>query len=148
MADCGVFGIPDEEFGESLAAHVQLAPGACIDADDIRAHVAARLAKYKVPKVVVFEAQLPPPRHRKTVQAQAQRAVLAAASRRLITRRINPVYITQALHRNAQQKPDEVATICIESDPYARGDLRPRRTPRRRPARISSNRVTGLPFSH
>ena len=39
---------------------MQLAPGACIDADDIRAHVAARLAKYKVPKVVVFEAaQLP-----------------------------------------------------------------------------------------
>lgn len=57
--DVAVFGIPDAEFGESLAAHVQLAPGACIDADDIRAHVAARLAKYKVPKVVVFEAQLP-----------------------------------------------------------------------------------------
>jgi long-chain acyl-CoA synthetase len=57
--DVAVFGIPDPEFGEALAAHVELAPNASIGAEDIRAHVAEHLAKYKVPKVVVFQEQLP-----------------------------------------------------------------------------------------
>ena len=57
--DVAVFGIPDPEFGESLAAHVELAPGAQVGVEDIRGRVASHLAKYKIPKVVVFEEQLP-----------------------------------------------------------------------------------------
>jgi long-chain acyl-CoA synthetase len=59
VEDVAVFGIPDPEFGESLAAHVELTPGANLSADDIRAHVASRMAKYKVPRVVEFEEKLP-----------------------------------------------------------------------------------------
>ncbi|MEU4311285.1 AMP-binding protein [Nocardia sp. NPDC024068] len=59
VADVAVFGIPDPEFGEALAAHVQLAPGATLGVEAIRAHVAHHLAKYKVPKVVVLEGALP-----------------------------------------------------------------------------------------
>ncbi|MBV9511011.1 MAG: AMP-binding protein [Caulobacteraceae bacterium] len=59
VADAAVFGVPDEEFGESLAAHIQLAPDQTIAAEDVRAFLSARLAKYKAPRTIVFEAELP-----------------------------------------------------------------------------------------
>lgn len=59
VADVAVFGIPDPDFDEAVAAHVQPDPGATLADDDVRAHVARRLARYKVPKVVVFENTLP-----------------------------------------------------------------------------------------
>ncbi|HEY9310880.1 AMP-binding protein [Williamsia sp.] len=59
VADVAVFGIPDPEFGESLAAHIQPEHGSTLDADAVRAHVTQHLARYKVPKVVVFEDTLP-----------------------------------------------------------------------------------------
>lgn len=59
VADVAVFGIPDAEFGEALAAHVELLPHATVTAQDVRAHVQRNLAKYKTPKVVVFEERLP-----------------------------------------------------------------------------------------
>ena len=57
VRDCAVFGIPDEDFGEAVAAAVELSGEASGDA--IRAHVAGRLAGYKVPRVVTFHAALP-----------------------------------------------------------------------------------------
>lgn len=59
VADVAVVGIPDDDFGEALAAHVQREPGATLTEHDIRAHVAAQLARYKIPRVVVFDDQLP-----------------------------------------------------------------------------------------
>ncbi|ODV06504.1 MAG: hypothetical protein ABT20_12940 [Rubrivivax sp. SCN 70-15] len=59
IADCAVFGIPDAEFGEALAAAVQPAPGAALTADGVRAWLHERIAGYKVPKVVSFHEQLP-----------------------------------------------------------------------------------------
>lgn len=59
VRDAAVFGIPDAEYGEALAAHIQAEPDADLTADGVRAHVAARLAKYKVPRTVVFEESLP-----------------------------------------------------------------------------------------
>ncbi len=59
IADCAVFGIPDDEFGESLAAYIQLRDGAGIGDDDVRAHVRQHLAAYKVPKVVELVDDLP-----------------------------------------------------------------------------------------
>jgi long-chain acyl-CoA synthetase len=59
VADCAVFGIPDERFGEALAAHVQLVEGVALDADAVRAHVRENLAGYKVPREVVFAGELP-----------------------------------------------------------------------------------------
>jgi len=57
--DCAVFGIPDEEFGESLAAAVERAPGSDLTAEQVREFLAGKLAKYKVPKRVDFHATLP-----------------------------------------------------------------------------------------
>lgn len=59
VADCAVFGIPDAEFGEGLAAAVQCVPGESPSADDVRAWLKQRLAGYKVPSVVTFHAELP-----------------------------------------------------------------------------------------
>jgi long-chain acyl-CoA synthetase len=59
VADCAVFGIPDTEFGETIAAAVQLHPGACIDGPEVRDYLSARLADYKVPREVSFHAALP-----------------------------------------------------------------------------------------
>jgi len=57
--DCAVFGIPDDEFGEALAAAVQPRAGAQLGADDVRAFLRGRLAGYKVPAVVTFHQTLP-----------------------------------------------------------------------------------------
>ena len=57
--DVAVFGIPDRDYGEALAAHVEPAPGASLTADDVVAHVNRHLARYKAPRVVVFDAHLP-----------------------------------------------------------------------------------------
>jgi long-chain acyl-CoA synthetase len=54
-----VFGIPDDEFGESLAAAIQPDLGAELTAEAVRAYVHERMAGYKVPKVVTFHDQLP-----------------------------------------------------------------------------------------
>jgi long-chain acyl-CoA synthetase len=59
VADCAIFGIPDEEFGEAVCAVVQLQPGASIDEADVKAYLRRHVAGYKVPKQVAFSADLP-----------------------------------------------------------------------------------------
>ncbi|MDM0066813.1 acyl-CoA synthetase [Variovorax sp. J31P207] len=59
VQDCAVFGIPDDDFGESLAAAVELIPGAEVSARDIQTYLEAHLAKYKVPRRIDFHASLP-----------------------------------------------------------------------------------------
>ncbi|MFB8000929.1 AMP-binding protein [Nocardia sp. NPDC056000] len=56
VRDAAVFGIPDADLGESIAAHIE-ATG--LTADQVREHVRANLAGYKVPKTVVFDDNLP-----------------------------------------------------------------------------------------
>jgi long-chain acyl-CoA synthetase len=57
--DCAVFGIPDAEFGEALMAVIEPQPGVTLDAMDIRRHLKATLADYKVPKHIDIRAELP-----------------------------------------------------------------------------------------
>lgn len=57
VRDCAVFGIPNEDFGESVAAAVELS-GTVTD-DAIRAHVGEHLARFKVPRVITFHDALP-----------------------------------------------------------------------------------------
>jgi long-chain acyl-CoA synthetase len=59
VEDCAVFGIPDDEFGEALAAAVQPRAGAQLAADDVRGFLREHIAGYKVPAVVTFHDALP-----------------------------------------------------------------------------------------
>ncbi len=59
VADCAVFGIPDDEYGEKLCAVVQPIPGAVFTAAAVQAHLRERVAGYKVPRQVEFRAELP-----------------------------------------------------------------------------------------
>ena len=59
VADCAVFGIPDEEFGESVMAVVQPQPGAALDEVSLRAELRRTLAGYKVPRRIDFAESLP-----------------------------------------------------------------------------------------
>ncbi|WP_309645440.1 acyl-CoA synthetase [Phenylobacterium sp.] len=59
VADCGVFGIPDDEFGEAVCAVVQMQPGAELTEGEVRGFLRERMASYKVPKRVDFHAELP-----------------------------------------------------------------------------------------
>jgi long-chain acyl-CoA synthetase len=62
VADVGVFGVPDDEWGEQVKAAVELAPGFEAGealAEEIRSFARESLAGYKVPRSIDFEKRLP-----------------------------------------------------------------------------------------
>ncbi|SDF65216.1 AMP-binding protein [Pseudonocardia oroxyli] len=59
VREVAVVGVPDERFGQRLAAYVVRAPGATVDEDGIRDLVRAKAARYAVPRDVVFLDELP-----------------------------------------------------------------------------------------
>jgi acyl-CoA synthetase (AMP-forming)/AMP-acid ligase II len=59
VCEVAVIGVVDDEFGQRLRAYVVAQPGHDPSPDDLRDHVKANLARYKVPRDVVFIAELP-----------------------------------------------------------------------------------------
>ncbi|GAA2648682.1 AMP-binding protein [Streptomyces vastus] len=59
VTDCVVVGIPDETWGERVAAVVAVPPGATVTVDELRDWVRRSLAGYKVPRSVVLTETLP-----------------------------------------------------------------------------------------
>lgn len=59
IADCAVFGIPDEEFGEALCAYIQLQEGMELVESDLRTRLRETVAGYKMPRVWEFVPELP-----------------------------------------------------------------------------------------
>ncbi len=54
VADVAVVGIPDLVLGEEVCAIIQLRPGHSLSEQELKEHVAKRLAHFKVPKYVYF----------------------------------------------------------------------------------------------
>ncbi len=59
IADVAVIGMDDEDFGKALRAFVVRRDGANLAEDDVRQYVKDNLARFKVPRSVVFLDELP-----------------------------------------------------------------------------------------
>ena len=71
VAECAAFGLPDAQWGEAVAVAVVLYAGAALSQEAVREHLAARLARFKLPRRVFFVEALP-----KTALGKLQRAAL------------------------------------------------------------------------
>ena len=50
VAECSVFGVPDDRLGEEVGAAIYARPGEIIDAVALREHCAAIMARHKIPR--------------------------------------------------------------------------------------------------
>jgi len=59
VADVGVIGVPDEVRGQIAKAFVVLKPGQTVTPDELIGFCKDKIAKYKLPREVVFVTELP-----------------------------------------------------------------------------------------
>jgi acyl-CoA synthetase (AMP-forming)/AMP-acid ligase II len=59
VSEAAAIGVEDEDFGQRLRAFVVLERGKHATADELQAYVKANLARFKVPREVVFLRELP-----------------------------------------------------------------------------------------
>jgi len=80
VAEASVIGIPDDVFGENICAVVVLRPGGEATAEEVRAHTAQHLTKFKVPAQVVFQGALPKNIAGKVLKREIRRQLAARAA--------------------------------------------------------------------
>jgi acyl-CoA synthetase (AMP-forming)/AMP-acid ligase II len=73
VADVAVIGIPDERWGEAVAALVVSKPGTAVTPDELIQFAKQRIAAYKAPKSVSFVASLPRNAAGKLLKAELRR---------------------------------------------------------------------------
>lgn len=59
IVDVSVLGVPDERYGEQVAAFVRLADGASLTEEEMREQLGSRVARYKVPRYLVVVDDFP-----------------------------------------------------------------------------------------
>ena len=57
--ECAVFGVPSDEWGESVHATVTLYEGASVTDEEIQAFVRDHMASYKIPRSIDRMAEIP-----------------------------------------------------------------------------------------
>ncbi len=73
VGECAVVGVPDPRWGEVGRAYVIPVPGRAISPDDVIAHCAARLARFKVPASAAITDAIP-----RTASGKVQKHLLRA----------------------------------------------------------------------
>jgi acyl-CoA synthetase (AMP-forming)/AMP-acid ligase II len=71
VAECAVFGVPDDRWGEVPAAHVVIKKGSTTTAEDLIGFCAQRISRHKRPRLVKLVDSLP-----RTAVGKIQKAVL------------------------------------------------------------------------
>jgi acyl-CoA synthetase (AMP-forming)/AMP-acid ligase II len=59
VSEVAAIGVEDKDFGQRLRAFVVLEKGTEASEDELKAHVKANLARYKVPREIIFLDELP-----------------------------------------------------------------------------------------
>ncbi len=78
VLDAAVFGLPHRVLGEEVAAAVKVRHGSTLDADELRAHAAARLARFKVPvRIDVRHDDLPRNPNGKILKRELRESILS-----------------------------------------------------------------------
>jgi long-chain acyl-CoA synthetase len=83
VRDCGVFGIPDEEFGEKLRTHIEPDPAVLFGAAEVAAFLCERPADFQVPRVIKFETTLPREDSGKIIKRKLRELYWAPAGRNI-----------------------------------------------------------------
>jgi acyl-CoA synthetase (AMP-forming)/AMP-acid ligase II len=83
VVDAAVIGVPDEQWGESVKAVVQLRPGTPATAEELIAFCGERLAGYKKPRSVDFVDELPRDAAGKLLKRKIREPYWAASGRRI-----------------------------------------------------------------
>ena len=59
IAEVQVFGVPDERYGEIVAAWIQVKDGSTVSAEDVQAFCRDQITHFKVPSVIDFVDEFP-----------------------------------------------------------------------------------------
>ncbi len=82
--ECSVVAAPDDQWGEVPAAFVVLKPGQTLTAEELRAHLEGRLARFKLPKHVFFRQEpLPKSGTGKIRKAELKETLWAGKAKRV-----------------------------------------------------------------
>ena len=76
--DCLVVGIPDEKYGQSVAAVIQPREGEAVELEDLRTFLRAHLSGYKLPRSLTLVPEIPRNATGKAQYPRAKEMILAA----------------------------------------------------------------------
>ncbi|CAA9405077.1 MAG: Long-chain-fatty-acid--CoA ligase [uncultured Rubrobacteraceae bacterium] len=59
ISDVQVYGVPDEKYGEQVAAAVKKRPGSDLTAEDVEEYCAGKVSRFKIPRYIDFVEEYP-----------------------------------------------------------------------------------------